>query len=52
LEYTLAGYVAVGKLVRMSFPDMPILMGGAGGYLPDTRTPEVWANFAHQISAN
>jgi acetoin utilization protein AcuC len=52
LEYTLAGYVAVGKLVRMSFPDMPILMGGAGGYLPDTRTPEVWSYVAFEISRN
>jgi len=25
-------------------------MGGAGGYLPDTRTPEVWASFAQSIS--
>jgi len=29
---------------------MPILMGGAGGYLPDTRTPEVWAGFAADLS--
>jgi hypothetical protein len=25
-------------------------MGGAGGYLPDTRTPEVWAAFAAELS--
>jgi len=26
-------------------------MGGAGGYLPDTRTPEVWANAALAIAS-
>ena len=26
------------------------LMGGAGGYLPDTGTPEVWAAVAGEIS--
>jgi hypothetical protein len=25
-------------------------MGGAGGYLPDTGTPEVWAAVASEIS--
>jgi hypothetical protein len=25
-------------------------MGGAGGYLPDTGTPEVWAAVAGEIS--
>jgi acetoin utilization protein AcuC len=46
LEYSVAGYSSVAKLIRQHFRDMPILMGGAGGYLPDTRTPEVWAGFA------
>jgi len=32
--------------VRERFKDIPILMGGAGGYLPDTRTPEIWTAFA------
>jgi hypothetical protein len=40
------GYIAAGKKVREQFPDLPILLGGAGGYLPDTRTPEVWAKVA------
>jgi hypothetical protein len=26
-------------------------MGGAGGYLPDTRTPEVWAKVALGIAS-
>jgi len=25
-------------MVRERFPGLPILLGGAGGYLPDTRT--------------
>ena len=44
LTYSVAGYVAAAKKVRERFPDLPILLGGAGGYLPDTRTPEVWSN--------
>jgi acetoin utilization protein AcuC len=46
LEYSVAGYSSVAKLIRKHYSDTPILMGGAGGYLPDTRTPEVWAGFA------
>jgi acetoin utilization deacetylase AcuC-like enzyme len=49
LEYSVSGYRSVAKLIRKHFSDMPILMGGAGGYLPDTRTPEVWAGFAAEI---
>ena len=50
LQYSVEGYKAVAKLLSESFPQMPFLMGGAGGYLPDTRTPQVWANFAATIS--
>ncbi len=50
LEYSVAGYSSVAKLIHAHFSDMPILMGGAGGYLPDTRTPEVWAGFAAALS--
>ena len=50
LQYSIEGYVAVAQLIRTKYPDMPILMGGAGGYLPDTRTPEVWANFAAALA--
>jgi acetoin utilization protein AcuC len=49
LEYTVAGYSSVAKLIRKHFSDTPILMGGAGGYLPDTRTPEVWVGFASAL---
>ena len=52
LEYSVAGYSSVAKLIRKHFSDMPILMGGAGGYLPDTRTPEVWAGFAAALGTS
>ena len=45
LMFTLEGYSDAAKLIRSIFPLLPILVGGAGGYLPDSRTPEVWANF-------
>jgi acetoin utilization deacetylase AcuC-like enzyme len=50
LQYSVAGYTSVAEEIRKIYPDMPILMGGAGGYLPDSRTPEVWSSFAQQLS--
>ncbi len=50
LEYSVSGYGAAAEQIRNVYPNLPILMGGAGGYLPDTRTPEVWASFAKLIS--
>ena len=49
LEYSLDGYIAVAKRLKERFPDLPILLGGAGGYLPDTRTPEVWIKALLQL---
>ena len=49
LEYSVAGYIAVAKRLKERFPDLPILLGGAGGYLPDTRTPEIWAEVARNL---
>ena len=46
LNYSVEGYIAVAKRLKERFPDLPILLGGAGGYLPDTRTPEIWAEVA------
>ena len=46
LEYSVEGYVAAAQKVREQFPNLPILLGGAGGYLPDTVTPQVWSNVA------
>jgi len=50
LAYSTEGYITVAKMVRERFPDLPILLGGAGGYLPDTRTPEVWAKVAAALA--
>jgi acetoin utilization protein AcuC len=49
LEYSVDGYIAVAKRLKERFPDLPILLGGAGGYLPDTRTPEIWAGVALRL---
>ncbi len=46
LNYSVEGYIAVAKRLKERFPDLPILLGGAGGYLPDTKTPEIWAKVA------
>ena len=43
LNYSVEGYEAAARKVKERFNDIPILMGGAGGYLPDTRTPEIWS---------
>ena len=49
LQFTVEGFKSVAKLLRSTFPSTPILMGGAGGYLPDSRTPEVWSQFATML---
>jgi acetoin utilization protein AcuC len=49
LQFSTVGFAKVAKLIRSRFPDHPILVGGAGGYLPDTRTPEVWSKFSVDI---
>jgi acetoin utilization protein AcuC len=50
LQFTLDGYGNSATLIRSRFPMHPMLVGGAGGYLPDTRTPEVWAQFSGQVA--
>ena len=50
LQFTVAGYTAAARYLRENFPETPILIGGAGGYLPDSSTPEVWATFCQEIS--
>ena len=52
LEYSVAGYAGIAKLLRRLFPEVPMLFGGAGGYLPDTRTPEVWSTFATELAVS
>jgi len=50
LRYSVKGFIQVAQILRAEYPKLPILIGGAGGYLPDSRTPEVWANFAVEIA--
>jgi acetoin utilization protein AcuC len=50
LTYSVAGYVSAVTRVKKRFPDLPILLGGAGGYLPDTRTPEIRAKVAISLA--
>ena len=52
LEYSVDGYIAVAKRLKERFPDLPILLGGAGGYLPDTRTPEIWTEVALSLASS
>ena len=46
LEYTVEGYVKSMRRIRQAFAKTSILFGGAGGYLPDDGTPNVWAESA------
>jgi acetoin utilization protein AcuC len=50
LAYSVACYVSAVTRVKERFPHLPILLGGAGGYLPDTRTPEIWAKVAISLA--
>lgn len=52
LQYTIAGYAAAAEKVEAAFATTSILMGGAGGYLPDSGTPAVWAAVAESLTAN
>jgi len=51
LKYTPEGYFNSMRLIREQYPQHPILLGGAGGYLPDTGTPEVWKNASFGLMA-
>jgi len=46
LNYETDGMFAAMNKVRESFPSLPILMGGAGGYEPDNYTPQMWLSAA------
>jgi acetoin utilization protein AcuC len=52
LDYSVIGIANACGKVANAFKKLPILFGGAGGYLPDTRTPEVWANAVKQIGVS
>ena len=46
LQYSTEMLVESVRFVRRSFKETPILLGGAGGYLPDSVTPDAWARMA------
>ena len=46
LTYTVDGMSEATTRIRAAFPNTPILLGGAGGYQPDTVTPQAWAQMA------
>ncbi len=50
LTYTTSGLASACSLVRRAYPAHPILMGGAGGYLPDDGTPAAWGAMAMSLS--
>jgi acetoin utilization protein AcuC len=51
LEYTVGGYELAMQSIRLAYPDTPILFGGAGGYLPDDQTPDLWAKASLKLVA-
>jgi acetoin utilization protein AcuC len=51
LEYTKDGYFQAMRKIREQYFDTPILLGGAGGYQPDTETPDLWATVALGLMA-
>lgn len=46
LDYTIEGLARACAEVRVAMPELPLLMGGAGGYLPQDGTPRAWAAMA------
>jgi len=43
LTYSVEGMCAAIARVREALPEVPFLLGGAGGYQPDSITPHAWA---------
>jgi len=50
LTYSKEKMILQGALLRRFYPDIPILVGGAGGYQPDTFTPSIWAGYSANIA--
>jgi len=46
LPWEVSDYIITAQAIRESLPQMPLLVGGAGGYQPLDYTPEVWASVA------
>jgi len=49
LKYSDTGYEKAALLLKEHFGHLPILIGGAGGYLPDSKTPEIWSKFISSL---
>lgn len=52
LQYTIDGYKNSMSLLVNRFSALPMLVGGAGGYLPDTVTPLVWKESIKSLVTN
>ena len=50
LNYTIDGMVEAVRDIRRGFPEVPMLLGGSGGYQPDDVTPEAWAQMAIAVA--
>jgi acetoin utilization protein AcuC len=50
LQYTVEGYKESMKTLKATFGNLPILVGGAGGYQPDTFTPLIWKEAVKSLS--
>lgn len=52
LDYTIEGLARACAEVRGAWPEHPVLMGGAGGYLPQDGTPRAWAAMACALAGS
>lgn len=50
LNYSVDGIVSAGQAIKAHFPKTPFLIGGAGGYQPDTHTPEIWSKMVFGLA--
>ena len=51
LQYSYTGYGRIARSIAAFARERsaPIIVGGAGGYLPKTHTPAVWASFVSEL---
>lgn len=52
LTYSEEEMILQGTFLRRFYPEIPILIGGAGGYQPDTFTPSIWAGYSANIATS
>jgi len=53
LQYSFDGYARAGALIGefAGKAKAPVLIGGAGGYLPHDVTPQCWATFVAELAS-